>query len=170
MRPHATQVTNFITKVSSGPIFYSHSHSTPPAAHVRIRFRVCHLRRPSRLAISVRSEEPSGFWVSPLPLRSHHAMRFDLAPERLRPPRPHNSCHLPFAGEAAAIGEPRDAAAAARSPPFHRANPPDCPHSFPARERRSPLACQSLPGSSPSAEDTRECAGRRDANAEACCP
>ena len=106
----------------------------------------------------------------PLPLRSHHAMRFDLAPERLRPPRPHNSCHLPFAGEAAAIGEPRDAAAAARSPPFHRANPPDCPHSFPARERRSPLACQSLPGSSPSAEDTRECAGRRDANAEACCP
>ena len=84
--------------------------------------------------------------------------------------RPHNSCHLPFAGEAAAIGEPRDAAAAARSPLLHRANPPDCPHSFPARERRSPLACQSLRGSSPSAEDTRECAGRRDANAEACCP
>ena len=31
--------------------------------------------------------------------------------------RPHNPCHLPFAGEAAAIGEPRDAAAAARFPP-----------------------------------------------------
>ena len=71
----------------------------------------------------------------PLPLRSHHAMRFALAPERYAPSRPHNACHLPFAGEAAAIEEPRDAAAAARSPPLHRANPPDCPHSFPAREQ-----------------------------------
>ena len=59
--------------------------------------------------------------------------------------RPHNPCHLPFAGEAAAIEELRDTAAAARFPPLHRANPPDCPHSFPARERRSPLACHRCP-------------------------
>ena len=81
-----------------------------------------------------------------------------LAPERLGPTSAHNACHLPIAGEAAAIEEPRDAAAAARCPPLHRANPPDCPHSLPARERDT-FACQSLPGSSPSAEDTRECAG-----------
>ena len=104
--------------------------------------------------------------AAPSPLPPCDALRFG----GYAPSRPHNACHLPFAGEAAAIEEPRDAAAAARSPPLHRANPPDCPHSFPARERRSPLACQSLPGSSPSAEDTRECAGRRDANAAACCP
>ena len=106
--------------------------------------------------------------AAPSPLPPCDALR--CRPSGFPKSRPHNACHLPFAGEAAAIEEPRDAAAAARSPPLHRANPPDCPHSFPARERRSPLACQSLPGSSPSAEDTRECAGRRDANAEACCP
>ena len=92
----------------------------------------------------------------PLPLRSHHAMRFALWRTNSRP---HNACHLPFAGEAAAIEEPRDAAAAARSPPLHRANPPDPPTLFWRESDSSPLACQSLPGSSPSAEDTRECAG-----------
>ena len=77
-------------------------------------------------------------------------------PSGFAPSRPHNACHLPFAGEAAAIEEPRDAAAAARFPPLHRANPPDCSHSFPARERRSPLACQSLPGAPVRAPRTRE--------------
>ena len=53
--------------------------------------------------------------------------------------------------------------------PYTERTRPIAPTLF-RRESGSPLACQSLPGSSPSAEDTRECAGRRDANAAACCP
>jgi len=55
------------------------------------------------------------------------------------------------------------------SHPYTERTRPIAPTLF-RRESGSPLACQSLPGSSPSAEDTRECAGRRDANAAACCP
>ena len=143
------------------PPLLSRSARAGPAASTHIWPRraarpsgATHLARATRRSLSAPTMRCASLW----------------RPSGYAPSRPHNACHLPFAGEAAAIGEPRDAAAAARSPPLHRANPPDCPHSFPARERRSPLACQSLPGSSPSAEDTRECAGRRDANAEACCP
>ena len=73
--------------------------------------------------------------AAPSPLPPCDALR--LAHERnlLRPLSASQCRHIPFAGEAAAIEEPRDAAAAARSPPLHRANPPDCPHSFPAREQ-----------------------------------
>ena len=70
-------------------------------------------------------------------IRSAPAMRCALAPSLAasQRPRPHTPCSLPFAGEAAAIDEPRDASAAAHSPPLPRASPPCAPHFMLARRR-----------------------------------
>ena len=65
-------------------------------------------------------------------IRSAPAMRCALA----RRPSASHPCSLPFAGEAAAIDEPRDASAAAHSPPLPRASPPCAPHFMLLTRRR----------------------------------
>jgi len=89
-----------------------------------------------------------------------HAMRPRSSRERLYPlglaPPAHSRSQVPPLPSR----KPRDASAAAHSPPLSRASPPDRPPSLPARVQESdPLARQSPPGSSPSAEDARERAG-----------
>ena len=131
-----------------------------------------------------RSAPPLATRLDPRDAYCSHASRARTAPaERCAlarrmsgctpPPQPGTAC-IP-ACTAAAIAEPRDASAAAHSPPLSRASQPRrtaLPYICLLATARS-LASQSLPGSSPSAGDATDSACRRprlDAHAAACCP
>ena len=82
---------------------------------------------------------------------SYHLGERPRAPQNAASPGS-TACALPPAGTATAIAGPRDASAAAHSPPLSRADRSSfsLPATQPARSRQSP------PGSSPSAAWTRE--------------